>query len=329
MELPSSTPACQYPGGVRWARRTFSLGNIIRRYAMLKQVNTAHVFAIVRLLRPRQWVKNVFVCAGMLFGGQWHDPKLLMTLALTFAAFSLMGSSVYVFNDYLDRESDRHHPTKRNRPLVSGAVAVAHGFAAAAVCFGLSVIMAAAADMRVLCIVMIYLLINVAYSLRLKHQPVIDVFCISSGFMLRILAGTWGIRIPPSGWLILTGMFITLFLGFAKRRAEWKDTAGRKHRRPVLAVYSRELLDTFLSITATGTILSYGLYTLDPQTIALHHTDKLIYTLPFVLFGLFRYLYLLHSSRKGENPSAEVFTDPQILLCGIGYAGCALWLLNR
>ena len=295
---------------------------------MLKQVNTAHVFAIVRLLRPRQWVKNVFVCAGMLFGGQWHDPKLLLTLALTFAAFSLMGSSVYVFNDYLDRESDRHHPTKRNRPLVSGAVAVPHAFAAAAVCFGLSVIAAAAADIRVLCIVTIYLLINVAYSLRLKHQPVIDVFCISSGFMLRILAGTWGIRIPPSGWLILTGMFITLFLGFGKRRAEWMDAAGFD-RRPVLASYSRELLDTFLSIAATGTALSYGLYAVDSQTIALHHTDKLILTLPFVLFALFRYLYLLYSSKVGENPGADVFTDPQILLCGLSFAICTLWLLNR
>ena len=264
----------------------------------------------------------------MLFGGQWHDPKLLVTLALTFAAFSLMGSSVYVLNDYLDRESDRNHPTKRNRPFVSGAVAVPHAFAAAAVCFGLSVIAAAAADIRVLCIVMIYLLINVAYSLRLKHQPVIDVFCISSGFMLRILAGTWGIRIAPSGWLLLTGMFITLFLGFGKRRAEWMDAASFD-RRPVLASYSRELLDTFLSIAATGTALSYGLYAVDSQTIALHHTDKLILTLPFVLFALFRYLYLLHGSKVGENPGADVFSDPQILLCGLSFAMCALWLLNR
>ena len=287
-----------------------------------------NVSAIVRLLRPKQWVKNVFVFAGMLFGGRWHDPTLLLTLALTFGAFSLMGSGVYVFNDYLDRESDSNHPTKRNRPLVSGAVALPHAFSAAAVCFGLSVIAAGFADIRVLGIVMIYLLINVAYSLRLKHQPVIDVFCISSGFMLRILAGTWGIRIPPSGWLILTGMFITLFLGFGKRRAEWMDAASFD-RRPVLASYSRDLLDTFLSIAATGTALSYGLYAVDPQTIALHHTDKLILTLPFVLFALFRYLYLLHSSKAGENPGADVFSDPQILLCGLSFAMCALWLLNR
>jgi 4-hydroxybenzoate polyprenyltransferase len=285
--------------------------------------------ALIRLLRPKQWIKNSFVGAGVLFGGQFHNPSLLLTVALTFAAFSLMGSTVYVFNDYLDRESDSNHPTKRARPLASGAVTPAQGFAAAAICFCLSIVAAWSADIRVLVVLSIYLAINIAYSLRLKHEPVIDVFCISSGFMLRIFAGTWAIRIPPSGWLILTGMFITLFLGFAKRRAEWLDSAGTHVRRPVLGLYSRELLDTFLSIAATGTVLSYGLYTLDPQTIALHRTDKLIYTLPFVLFGLFRYLFLLHSQKKGENPSADVFTDRQILICGLSFAGCALWLLNR
>lgn len=285
------------------------------------------MFAVVHLLRPRQWVKNLFVCAGVLFAGQWHDRRLLVALLLTFAAFSLMGSSVYVLNDYLDREADRGHPVKRHRPLASGAVTPPQGFAAAAVCFGLAVIAASFADIRVLWIILIYLLINVAYSLRLKHQPIIDVFCISSGFMLRILAGTWGIRIPPSGWLLLTGMFITLFLGFGKRRAEWMDGVGA--RRIVLATYSPELLDTFLSITATGTALSYGLYTLDPKTIALHHTDELILTLPFVLFAVLRYLYLIHSRRKGENPSADLFTDPQILLCGLLFAACTFWVLNR
>jgi 4-hydroxybenzoate polyprenyltransferase len=287
------------------------------------------VFALIRLLRPRQWVKNAFVCAGIVFGGHLHDARLLMGVALAVVSFSLMGSSVYVLNDYLDREADREHPDKRNRPLASGDVTPQLGFAAALLCLSASVAAAWFADIRVLVLVLAYLAINAAYSARLKHQPVIDVFCISSGFMLRILAGTWGLRIPPSGWLLLTGMFITLFLGFAKRRAEWMDAARTHARRPVLDLYSAELLDTFLSIVATGTVLAYGLYTLDPKTIALHHTDKLIYTLPFVLFGLFRYLFLLHGQKKGENPSADVFTDPQIILCGCGFAGFTLWLLNR
>jgi 4-hydroxybenzoate polyprenyltransferase len=290
-----------------------------------------NVTALVRLLRPKQWVKNTFVLAGILFGGQVHNAALLQAAALAFVAFSLMSSSIYILNDYLDRESDKVHPTKRHRALASGAVTPLQAACAAIACVAISLTAAALADVRVIAIVLAYLAINCAYSVSLKHQAVIDVFCIASGFMLRILAGTWGIRIPPSGWLILTGMFITLFLGFSKRRAEWTEVAeaGEHTRRPVLGLYSRELLDTFLSITATGTVLSYGLYTLDPATIALHHTSKLIYTLPFVLFGLFRYLFLLHRHHKGENPSADVFTDYQIILCGLAFGGCAFWLLSR
>jgi 4-hydroxybenzoate polyprenyltransferase len=285
--------------------------------------------ALIGLLRPAQWVKNSFVCAGVVFGAQLHNAQALRAMGLAFLAFSLMGSGVYAMNDYVDREADRLHPTKRHRPLASGAVSAAQGFALAALCAILSLAAAWFADVRVVEVVLIYLAVNIAYSLNFKHQAVTDVFCIASGFMLRILAGTWAIRIAPSGWLLLTGMFITLFLGFAKRRAEWTDCADGHRRRPVLDVYSLELLDTFLSITATGTVLSYGLYTLDPKTIELHHTDKLIYTLPFVLFGLFRYLFLLHRHRKGENPSADVFTDHQIIVCALAYAATSLWLLNR
>jgi 4-hydroxybenzoate polyprenyltransferase len=288
-----------------------------------------NAFALVRLLRPKQWVKNTFVCIGVVFGAELHNVKLLQAMALAAVAFSLMSSSVYVVNDYLDRQSDKTHPTKRNRPLASGAVTPRQAFAAAAACLCAAIAAACLADPRVLLIVLVYLAINIAYSLWLKHQAVLDVFCIASGFMLRIFAGTWGIRIPPSGWLILTGMFITLFLGFAKRRAEWMDAAGAHGRRDVLSAYTQQLLDTFLSITATGTVLSYGLYTLDSQTIALHHSNKLIYTLPFVLFGLFRYLFILHSNKKGENPSRDVFTDPQIILCCLAFASATLWLLNR
>jgi 4-hydroxybenzoate polyprenyltransferase len=183
------------------------------------------VGAVLRLLRPKQWVKNSFVFAGILFGARFDDSGLIVASVLAITTFSLMGSSVYVLNDYLDRDADRSHPTKRLRPLASGAVTPAQGFAAMAFCVALALVAAWLADPRVLVIVLVYFAINSAYSLRLKHQPVIDVFCIASGFMLRILSGTWGIRIPPSGWLILTGMFITLFLGFAKRRAEWMDAA--------------------------------------------------------------------------------------------------------
>jgi 4-hydroxybenzoate polyprenyltransferase len=314
--------------GALHSENTFLLHNIVMQSAQAVPMAT-RPSAIFRLLRPRQWVKNAFVCVGVVFSAEPLDMKRLQAVALAVTAFSLMGSSVYVLNDYLDRTSDRAHPTKRNRPLASGAVTPMQGFAAALICLAVATLAARLADPRVLAIVLLYLAINCAYSLRLKHQAVLDVFCIASGFMLRILAGTWGIHIPPSGWLILTGMFLTLFLGFAKRRAEWTDAAGSHLRRRVLGLYSQQLLDTFLSITATGTALCYGLYTLDPQTIALHHTDKLIYTVPFVLFALFRYLFILHSGKKGENPASDVFTDGPIAASGAAFAGCAVWLMYR
>lgn len=285
--------------------------------------------SLFHLLRPKQWVKNGFVCTGVLFGGRLHDRESTEAMALAFLSFCAMGSCVYVINDYRDRESDRKHPSKRNRPLASGAVTTGPAIAVAAGTAMISLAAAWLADPRVLLIIVMYLMVNSAYSFGLKGQPVIDVFCIAIGFMFRIMSGTWAIGIPPSGWLILTGMFLTLFLGFAKRLAEWNDAAGMHARRQVLAVYSPELLNSFLSITATGTVISYGLYTLDAKTIELHHTDKLIYTLPFVLFGLFRYLFILHRLRKGENPSADVFTDYQIILCGLAFAVATLWLLNR
>ena len=285
--------------------------------------------AVLRLLRPAQWIKNVFVCAGVLFGGHLGDPVALHSLLLAITAFSLMGSTAYILNDYLDREADRAHPVKRRRPIASGEVAVGTAVALAVTSFAAASAAALAASPRVLLLVGVYFAINVCYSLALKHQPVVDVFCIAAGFMLRILAGTTGIGIPPSGWLLLTGMFVTLFLGFSKRRAEWVDAAGDSGTRRVLADYSAPLLDSFLAVTATGTSLCYGLYTLDPQTIDLHGTANLIYTMPFVLFGLFRYLYNLHRQNKGENPSADVFTDPQLILCGLAYVASVVWILNR
>ncbi len=289
---------------------------------------TNNLLALVRLLRPKQWVKNVFIFAGILFARKIGDLDLLSSVMLTFMAFSLMGSSVYVINDYLDRDADRAHPKKRTRPLASGAVTPSQGFLAAAVCLSLSVWAASAVNMRVLIVVLAYLTINCAYSLRLKRFAVVDVFCIASGFMLRILAGTWGLYIQPSGWMILSGMFVTLFLGFGKRRAEWVEAGGLTASRASLDSYSREMLDTFLAITATGTVLCYGLYTLDPQTILTHHTTRLIYTVPFVLFCLFRYLLLIHTSNHGENPTRDVFTDTQLLIGGSGFVAAVLLLTN-
>lgn len=283
---------------------------------------------LLRLMRPHQWVKNGFVFVGLLFGHAWRDPGLAAAALAAFVAFCLLSSGVYIVNDCVDREQDRHHPQKRNRPLASGAVSPRAAIVLAAACLIGSLALAAATS-RAPWLLLIYLALQVAYNLGAKHIVVLDVFIIAAGFMLRILAGTVGVGIPPTHWLLLCGLMLTLFLGFAKRRAELEilvdDSAV--HRR-VLEHYSRPLLDQFIVIAATGTIVSYALYTVSADTMAVHGTRWLIATLPFVLYGLLRYLYLLHRQGGGGDPARDLLTDPHLLSALAGWAILVVALLS-
>jgi 4-hydroxybenzoate polyprenyltransferase len=172
--------------------------------------------------------------------------------------------------------------------------------------------------------------INIAYSLHLKHVVILDVFIIAAGFMLRILAGTTGVGIAPSQWLLLCGLMMALFLGFAKRRAELYAMTddGPSHRR-VLGHYTPVLLDKMIVVTATCVILTYSLYTMSPATIQFHHTESLIFTVPFVIYGIFRYIYSLHQKTAGSDPALQIFSDPHLLLSIIGWLLVTLWLITR
>lgn len=184
-------------------------------------------------------------------------------------------------------------------------------------------------SITVLAILLAYFIMNIFYDYALKRIVLIDVFCISAGFMLRILAGTIGVGIPPSKWLLLCGLMITLFLGFAKRRAEYIASAEKNHEmRSVLKNYSPLLLDELITICATGAILSYSLYTMSPETIRLHKTENLIYTVPFVIYAIFRYIYLLHHHNSGEDPSRDLLKDPHILATVAGWAILTFYLVK-
>jgi 4-hydroxybenzoate polyprenyltransferase len=283
--------------------------------------------ALVRLMRPHQWVKNGFVFVGLLFGHAWRDPALLSAALLAFAAFCLLSSGVYVLNDCVDREQDRHHPQKRHRPVASGAVSVAMALALGLACLAGGMAVALASSLAPWLFV-IYLLLQVVYNMGAKHIVVLDVFIIAAGFMLRILAGTVGIGILPTHWLLLCGLMLTLFLGFGKRRAELDALVDDSaiHRR-VLEHYSKAMLDQFIVIAASGAIVSYALYTVSPETMALHGTRWLIATVPFVLYGLLRYLYLLHRQGGGGDPAREVLTDPHLLASLAGWAALVIALL--
>ena len=283
---------------------------------------------LLRLMRPHQWVKNAFVFIGLLFGHAWQDAHLVTQVVIAFAAFCLVSSAIYTINDIVDLEQDRRHPKKCKRPLASGNVSVPMAMLLAALLGLPGLGLAWYASPAVLAILIGYALMNIAYSLRLKHVVILDVFIIATGFMLRILAGTLGVGIPPSQWLLLCGLMVTLFLGFTKRRAEIIALTEDKtaHRR-VLEHYSPVLLDKMIGITAAGVIMSYSLYTMNPDTIRIHNTANLIYTVPFVMYGVFRYIYLLHHQNRGGDTAHDLVRDRHMLFVVGGWLAATIWLI--
>ncbi len=285
---------------------------------------------LLRLLRPHQWLKNGFVLIGLIFGHAWNDPAKLTLALYAFAAFCLLASGVYVLNDLVDREQDRLHPRKRERPLARGSVSVAAALALMSACFAGGLLLAFTRAGSVPAIFVGYVVLNLAYSFGLKNVVIVDVFAIAAGFMLRILAGTSGIGIAPSHWLLLCGLSLTLFLAFAKRRAELSAMANDSgfHRR-VLVEYSPALLDQMIAVAVACTLVAYSLYTVSPDTVALHGTHHLIYTVPFVLFGMYRYLFLLHRREGGGDPAQELLRDPHLAVALLGWLMTTIYLLRN
>lgn len=288
------------------------------------------MYPIIKLLRPHQYIKNGFVLLGPLFAHQWSTQTLTQA-ALVFFAFCCMASAVYVLNDLMDIDADREHPIKCRRPLPSGQISLSLAKLLLLGMFIGSILLSLAVSPWVTLFVLIYFAMNILYSWRLKHVVILDVFIISAGFMLRILAGTVGLGIAPSVWLLLCGLMVTLFLGFSKRRSEllMLESSGDSSNltRKVLDDYSPAMLEQFISVTAACTILSFGLYTMSPQTIALHGTKNLIYTLPFVIYGIFRYLFLLHHKAKGNDTAKDLLTDWHLLVTVLAWVATTLWVL--
>ena len=296
----------------------------------------SQVILLLHLMRPLQWVKNGFVLVGLMFGHAWNDPTRVTQALLACAAFCLLASAVYVMNDLIDREADRRHPLKRRRPLASGEVGVPAAVALMAICLAGGFALVGLSGSRAVWLFFTYVALNLAYSLGLKHVVVLDVFIIAAGFMLRLLAGTLGIGIAPSQWLLLCGLMLTLFLGFGKRRAELgaMDTSGGEAgrataERRVLEHYSPLLLDQMMTVATAGTIVSYSLYTVSPETMALHGTTHLIYTVPLVIYGMFRYLFLLHRRGGGDDPALQLVLDPHLLAALCGWLALVLAMLGH
>ena len=273
----------------------------------------------VRLIRPRQWTKNLFVFAPLVFSLELFSLNPLLLAIRSFVAFCLTASAVYIINDVADVEADRTHPEKKHRPLAAGLIQLREAYSVLLILLILVGVLIANMDIRFVSTLVLYFLMNLAYSFRLKHVVLLDVFLIATGFMMRVLAGAYAINVQVSSWIVLCSMFISLFLGFAKRRGEIVLTQqhGTTSERRVLMLYRIDFLDQMLTISGAGAVISYALYTVAPRTIEVLGTDKMIYTTVFVIYGIFRYLYLVHMSDSTENPTQAVTSDLTILLTGL------------
>jgi 4-hydroxybenzoate polyprenyltransferase len=283
------------------------------------------IAALIAELRPKQWTKNLLLFAGILFSLQINQPALLLRAAAGFLSFSLLAGTVYLVNDLRDVESDRRHPVKRNRPIASGRLPMPVAWAALVPLVAAVAALTAWLGTGFMWVELAYVVMNAAYSFGLKTQVLIDVFVIALGFVMRAIAGVEVLRpVSPqteiSPWLLVCTFFGALFLALAKRRRELTNAGGSATgQRRVLEHYTPELLDGLLLVSAAASLMSYALYTIWPSTVEKFQTDALLYTVPFVAYGIFRYLYLVRVSEGTEDPSQVLLTDRPMAGCVVLY----------
>ena len=285
------------------------------------------VTAVVASLRPRQWIKNLFVLAGLIFAQRLFTSDVWAALG-AFAIFCALSGAVYIVNDLSDLARDRAHPVKRARPIAAGRLGVGPALAVAVVLGGAGLVCSAGFGRGFLATAMAYVVLVIAYSTWLKHVVIVDVLAVSSGYVLRAMAGALAIRVEISGWLLICTILLALFLTLGKRRHEVMTLeTDATAQRPILAEYSQALLDQMIAVVTASTVTAYALYTMSPETVAKFHTHLLPATLPFVLYGIFRYLYLLYQRRLGGNPSEILLTDRALLLNSVAWLVAVLLII--
>ena len=283
-----------------------------------KKTFLGEIQGLIKLVRPKQWVKNSFVFAPLIFAGEFlHLDSIYSTLLAAFL-FCLAASAVYIVNDLKDIEKDRIHPEKsKNRPLASGQVSPQFAIILLILLY-IVLISFWAMVPNVIYVIFIYLVLNWAYTFKLKHEPVIEIFIVAFGFVLRVYAGAMALTVPVSHWMFITTLSISLYLASIKRRQELLQSGSQS--RGVLAYYSITLIDRFAEMSAVTAVVFYSLYVMEVQ-------PKLIVSVPLVIFGLFRYWYIVETLKGGESPTDVIIQDKQILLTVLLWVGCCIWVL--
>jgi decaprenyl-phosphate phosphoribosyltransferase len=286
------------------------------------------IAALIRLARPTHWVKNGFVAAPLLFAKPQSLGEALILSTTAVAVFSLMASAIYCFNDVIDAESDRAHPTKRNRPIASGAVPPALGVAWGCLLAAGAIALAwVELPHAVLAVLGAYVVNNVLYNVRVKTVAIADVISIATGFVLRLVAGAIAIGVVASSWLLVCSFSLALFLGFGKRRSELALAEQGRVYRPVLKAYTPSTLDSAMGISATLTLMCYMLYTIAPETRETHGTANLIYTVPPVFYAILRFIFKVQDAR-GESPEELLLSDRIMILTAGAWVGLVVLVLN-
>lgn len=283
---------------------------------------------LARSLRPHQWAKNLFVLAPLVFGQELDQRTSIVRALVAFAAFCAASSGVYLVNDVRDREEDRRHPLKRLRPIAAGVLPVPMAVGAAVALFAVAGTLGAVRGWDVLGVLAAYTLLNLLYSAGLKHVVILDVMILAVGFVLRVIGGGLAIRVEVSSWLLLCTIFLALFLAFSKRRHEIVLLAEEaRGQRRVLDHYSPAFLDQMINVVTASSVVSYALYAISPETAARFDSRWLVYTVPLVLFGIFRYLYLVYQKPEERNPTEAILKDPPFLINMVLWALAVVWIV--
>jgi 4-hydroxybenzoate polyprenyltransferase len=271
---------------------------------------------IVASLRPEQWSKNLLLFAGLLFGGRLLDADAVLRAAAGFAIFCALSGAMYLLNDVWDREADARHPLKQHRPVASGALPPAVAVAAGSALMGAGVIAGMFLGARFAAAAAVYAILLLLYSAVLKHIVIIDVLAIAGGFVVRAVAGAVAVNVPIGSWLVACTLLLALFLALSKRRHELVLLGdGAVDHRRILDEYSPYLLDQMIAVVTASTVIAYAVFATSPDTAQRLGTRHLGLTIPFVLYGIFRYLYLVHQKRGGGSPAAMLATDRPLLAC--------------
>lgn len=279
---------------------------------------------LIRTLRVYQWTKNLLVFAAIIFAGELLNTTAIISSILAFFSFCFAASSTYIFNDLMDIEKDRLHPDKSKRPIASGEISIRTAVVLSLILAVFSFILAYILGPKFIGILLVYVFLTVSYSLLWKRFFLVDVLVLSLGFVTRAIAGAVAINVIFSNWLIVCTLFLALFLSLGKRRGELlllKDDA--ENHRSVLVYYTIEYLDQLLLIVSAGALISFTIYTCSQEVVERLHTDQLYLSLPFVIYGLFRYLYLVRYQGEGSDPTKVLLTDKPIAIC------VTLWALTN